>query len=115
MHANASPTACLRFFAVPLLCLGWIVMTGAARAQDPAPAPVTAAPASAPNTPTLTPSPMAQLKSLEPPSDEEYQLGGGDELTLEFAGRPEISGKHVVGPDGRITLPSGGRGPGRRG
>jgi polysaccharide export outer membrane protein len=45
---------------------------------------------------------------MEPPANEEYQLGGGDELTLEFAGRSEISGKHIVGPDGRITLPSAG-------
>jgi polysaccharide export outer membrane protein len=59
-------------------------------------------------TPTLHPNPMNQLKSMEPAASEEYQLGGGDDITLEFAGRPDISGKHTIGPDGRITLPMAG-------
>jgi polysaccharide biosynthesis/export protein len=59
-------------------------------------------------TPTLHPNPMIQLRTMEPPANEEYELGGGDEISLEFAGRPDISGKHVIGPDGRITLPMAG-------
>ena len=31
-------------------------------------------------------------------------LGPGDEISLDFPGRPELNGKKVVGPDGRITL-----------
>lgn len=58
--------------------------------------------------PVLHPNPISQLQSMEPAANEEYQLGGGDEITLEFAGRPDISGKHTVGPDGRITLPMAG-------
>ncbi len=58
--------------------------------------------------PTLLPSQAAQLKNMEPAVDEVYTLGGGDELSIECAGRPELSGKHVVGPDGRITLPLSG-------
>jgi polysaccharide export outer membrane protein len=37
-----------------------------------------------------------------------YRLGEGDEITVDVWGRPELSGKHVVGPDGRITLPVAG-------
>lgn len=69
---------------------------------------VSASPAAQPGTPTLKPSPMAQLKSMEPAANEEYELGGGDDISLDFPGRPEISGKHTIGPDGRITLPSAG-------
>ncbi|MEK7991879.1 MAG: polysaccharide biosynthesis/export family protein [Thiotrichaceae bacterium] len=34
-----------------------------------------------------------------------YFIGAGDELSVEVWGYPELSGKHVVGPDGVITLP----------
>jgi polysaccharide export outer membrane protein len=37
--------------------------------------------------------------------DEEYTLGAGDGITLDFPGRPELDGKRIVGPDGMITLP----------
>ena len=58
--------------------------------------------------PTLKISPRKQLESFEPPANEEYSLGAGDEITLDSPGRPELSGKHTVGPDGRITLPIAG-------
>jgi polysaccharide export outer membrane protein len=38
-------------------------------------------------------------------NDENYYLGTGDEIMIEVWGYPELSGKHVIGPDGRITLP----------
>jgi polysaccharide export outer membrane protein len=66
------------------------------------------APAAAPDqppTPQLKLSPEKQLQNFEPAVDEEYQLGAGDEITLDFPGRPELSKKYIVGPDGRITLP----------
>lgn len=91
----------IRAFAAALLVASCMA-PAALLAQAPA------APAGEPSAPVLTPSPTAQMKAMEPAANEEYQLGGGDELTLEFAGRPEISGKHIVGPDGRITLPSAG-------
>jgi polysaccharide biosynthesis/export protein len=60
---------------------------------------------SAPPTPQLKLSPQKQLANFEPSADEEYQLGAGDEISLDFPGRPELSRKYIVGPDGRITLP----------
>jgi polysaccharide export outer membrane protein len=75
---------------------------GTATGNTPGPGPASQA------APVLHPNPMSQLKSMEPAANEEYQLGGGDDITLEFAGRPDISGKHTVGPDGRITLPMAG-------
>lgn len=48
------------------------------------------------------------MRKFEPPEDEEYRLGKGDEITVDFAGRPDMQAKLVVGPDGRITLPLAG-------
>ena len=45
------------------------------------------------------------LKQFDTAADEEYRLGDGDEISLDVWGRPELSGKHQIGPDGRITLP----------
>lgn len=61
-----------------------------------------------PGTPQLKPNPLEALRKFEPAADEEYQLGRGDELQIDFAGRPELQAKLVVGPDGRITLPVAG-------
>jgi polysaccharide export outer membrane protein len=59
---------------------------------------------SATSSPQLKVSPMKALQNFEPAENEEYALGPGDEITLDFPGRPELGGKKVVGPDGRITL-----------
>lgn len=56
------------------------------------------------NTPQLKLSPLKALEKFEPSADEQYELGPGDEISLDFPGRPELSGKKIVGPDGRITL-----------
>ena len=54
--------------------------------------------------PQLKLSPSKVLQKFEPAANEEYTLGPGDEISLDFPGRPELSGKRIVGPDGRITL-----------
>jgi polysaccharide export outer membrane protein len=58
--------------------------------------------------PELRTNPLDKLRNFEPPADEEYRLGKGDEITVDFSGRPEMMAKLVVGPDGRITLPLAG-------
>ena len=45
------------------------------------------------------------VKRFEGPKLESYTLGEGDEITVDVWGHPELSGKHVVGPDGKITVP----------
>ncbi len=53
---------------------------------------------------TLTPEERSML--LDPsPGGSAYRLGRGDLLTITVAGRPELTGKQPVGPDGEITLP----------
>jgi polysaccharide biosynthesis/export protein len=60
-------------------------------------------------TPELKMSPLKALQNFEPAEGAEYELGPGDDLTLEFPGRPELAtSKVTVGPDGRITIPIAG-------
>jgi len=76
-----------------LVGIGWLA--GAAHAQTS-------------SDPQLKINPLETLRNFEPAADEEYRLGRGDEITVDFTGRPELTAKLVVGPDGRITLPLAG-------
>ncbi|MEO6802935.1 MAG: polysaccharide biosynthesis/export family protein [Granulicella sp.] len=38
-------------------------------------------------------------------TDQEYLLGRGDVIQVDVIGRPELSGKHIVGPDGQVAIP----------
>jgi polysaccharide export outer membrane protein len=88
-------------------------------AQSPAgevsPPPQVTTPPPNPNAPTSTsPDPSLSIRAekaiadSEPAANEEYTLGAGDEINLDFPGRTELTGKHTIGPDGRITLPLAG-------
>lgn len=61
-----------------------------------------------PPDPQLKENQFNALRKFEPPADEEYRLGKGDEITIDFPGRADMTAKLVVGPDGRITLPLAG-------
>ena len=50
----------------------------------------------------------ATLAEFEADVDPVYLLGEGDRIDVQVWGRPELSGKHVLGPDGRISLPLAG-------
>lgn len=53
--------------------------------------------------------PSAQaLAELEAPADPVYRLGAGDVVSLQVWNRPELSGKHTIGPDGVLTVPLAG-------
>ncbi len=45
------------------------------------------------------------LALLEESANPVYRIGSGDVLRLNVYGRSEVSGTHVVGPDGTITVP----------
>ncbi len=53
-------------------------------------------------------NPLQTLRNFEPSGDEEYRLGKGDEISVDFPGRADLAAKLVVGPDGRVTLPLAG-------
>jgi polysaccharide export outer membrane protein len=48
---------------------------------------------------------IALFDAAPPPT---YQIGPGDRLNIDVWERPELSGEHVVGPDGYISLPVAG-------
>jgi polysaccharide export outer membrane protein len=75
-----------------------------AQADPSVNAPAASAAPGLPN-PQLKPNPLEEMRKFEPAADEEYRLGKGDEITIDFAGRTDLQAKLVVGPDGRITLP----------
>lgn len=92
--------------AVGLVC----VCGATARAQAPAvqPVPSAAVGEATQAVPQLKPNPLEALRKFEPPADEEYRLGKGDEITIDFSGRADLQAKVVIGPDGRISLPLAG-------
>lgn len=51
---------------------------------------------------------LAALALFEAPVDPVYRLGAGDHINVEVWGRPEVSGPHIIGPDGVITMPLAG-------
>lgn len=48
------------------------------------------------------------LAQFDAALEKDYTLGEGDELTIEIWDHPELTGRHVIGPDGKITLPQAG-------
>jgi polysaccharide biosynthesis/export protein len=53
-------------------------------------------------------SPDDVIKRFEAAELVSYTLGRGDEITISVWNHPELTGKHVIGPDGKITLPVAG-------
>lgn len=49
------------------------------------------------------------LALIEETLNPVYRLGAGDAVRIDVFGRPEVSGKHTLGPDGVITLPLAGQ------
>ena len=54
---------------------------------------------------TLQMNPQLSLRDFEGPPNVEYTLGRGDEISIDFGGRPEMNSRQIVGPDGMVTLP----------
>lgn len=107
------------FSPIRLICtslalgLSSLSLHGQLPATQPSPASSTSPSTSSvithqPGDPTLTLRDQKALENFEPAVNEEYTLGAGDEITLDFPGRPELAGKKTVGPDGMVTLPLAG-------
>jgi polysaccharide biosynthesis/export protein len=55
--------------------------------------------------PQLEDTPAELLRAFNAEESANYRIGPGDRLTISFWGRPELSGKQTVGPDGYVSLP----------
>jgi polysaccharide biosynthesis/export protein len=88
------------------MCAGMIVAASCAlsSAQPAAKHQLDVAPAD----PAFAIAASASLSKFESTGTEEYTIGDGDEIDVQVMARPELSGNHVVGPDGKITLPISG-------
>jgi len=75
------------------------------------PAAQAGSPANPPQSPdpTLTVRDTKVLDTFQPPIDEEYTLGAGDQISLDFPTQPDLDIKTTVGPDGVITLKNTGQ------
>jgi polysaccharide export outer membrane protein len=49
------------------------------------------------------------LAELEAQIEPIYRLGAGDQINLQVIGRPDISGRLILGPDGVVTVPVAGQ------
>jgi len=78
---------------------------GCAHAPVPAEQANTAAFQPAKRTDVVSFADRAALAELDAAVDPVYMLGAGDHLSVQVLGRPEMSARHVVGPDGRISMP----------
>lgn len=91
-----------------LLLLGSPSGAEAQKTGDRQPAASADPPEAVTSDPSLRLSPAEALRRFEPGKDEEYTLGAGDEISIQFPGRPEMAAKSIIGPDGRITIPLAG-------
>jgi len=80
----------------------WLVLNGCAGGEDlPAPGFVEPPP----------PRPFSKaeiLKEFDANSTTPYNLGEGDQVTVQVWEKPELSGIQIIGPDGAITVPVAG-------
>jgi polysaccharide export outer membrane protein len=53
-------------------------------------------------------TPEEIVRRFEAPELTSYTLGNGDEVSVDVWNHPELSGHHVIGPDGKITIPVSG-------
>jgi polysaccharide export outer membrane protein len=108
------------------LAIGLFCSIGCAAQQPGSPSGVAVAPAAVqaetpagvnqvkPAMPSQTPNPVLSVRddkvldNFQPPLNEEYTLGAGDEITLDFPTQPDLDTKTTVGPDGIITLKGAG-------
>ena len=82
---------------------GWVLLAAICASVTPGMAQQKAD--QGPAVPELKLNPLLVLRDFEASANDPYELGRGDEISIDFAGRPELSSKRIVGPDGRVTMP----------
>ena len=57
---------------------------------------------------TMTYSSDEVVRAFKAEVETDYRVWDGDQIQVDVLGRPELSGPHTIGPDGKITLPVAG-------
>ena len=57
---------------------------------------------------TTTYSSDEVVRAFKAEVETDYRVWDGDQIQVDVLGRPELSGPHTIGPDGKITLPVAG-------
>lgn len=83
-----------------------VILSTACATQPPQPADPSFRPIS--RSKQISVADASALAEFEAPADEIYRISEGDKLSVLVWGRPELSGKKVVGPDGRLSMPLAG-------
>lgn len=100
------PSSLLKFVSRATLPALIAVLAGCAAPQPPAPSSAAPSMFKKPEKANLAPlMSKEELALLDESFNPVYQIGSGDVVRVDVFGRPEVSGKHVVGPDGSVTLP----------
>ena len=50
-------------------------------------------------------TPDEALRAFEGEPETDYRLGEGDDISIDVWGREDLTARHIIGPDGQITLP----------
>lgn len=61
-----------------------------------------------PTPPPVPHTATAALAQFDEAPDEDYRIGEGDVIGIHVWDRADLSGDHVVGPDGRVSIPFAG-------
>ena len=80
-----------------------VLLAGCSSAPESVPAGM-----KVPTPPTVPYTAAAALAQFDQVGDEDYRIGEGDVVALHVWDRPDLSGDHVVGPDGKVTVPFAG-------
>jgi polysaccharide export outer membrane protein len=81
-----------------------LISSGAAQKLSSAPASASLPPSADASTSPLKVNGDSVYDRWVAEANRPYQIGRGDEISVVIANRPELSGKQIVGPDGKITL-----------
>jgi polysaccharide biosynthesis/export protein len=101
---DPSRKACGPFLSL-FVSLAALIFVGCATQTVPSlPASAAGLQKSVPDDP-LSPATTAAIHQFDDGSRDRYTLGAGDQVNVTVWARPELSGSHVVGPDGSIQVP----------
>jgi polysaccharide biosynthesis/export protein len=88
---------------LPLVML--VLFNGCAAQRSPAPPPPTGSLQNAYHDDRLSSATLQAISEFDDAPSTRYTIGPGDRVNVTVWARPELSGPHVVGPDGDIQIP----------